>query len=53
MVAAYGVATAENLRAMGIEMTPFECEEFVREGLKEALREFWKRKWMKKLGVEE
>ena len=45
-LADYGRLTAANLRQMGIEMTPDEAEAYVRDGLKDALREFWKQRFL-------
>lgn len=45
----YGKTTAENFRTFGIELTPDEAEAIVRESLIEAIREFWKRRWLERL----
>jgi hypothetical protein len=45
----YGKTTASALRSFGIEATPEEAESIVRESLMEAVREFWKRRWLRRL----
>lgn len=49
LMASYAEATVKSMRQFGIEMTADEAEDIVRDGLKEALREFWKQRWLRRL----